>query len=119
MTEEATREISTRKKWYLEHKDTVLKRAKEHVAWKTSNKPDEFKALRQIYNQNYIQKQRALREGNPNKRPIGRPRKSKPLVEQDTIRNVMSTSSEEAWCPSPCEGDQEGTTLQRPSRPSS
>ena len=104
MTEEGTQEISTRKKWHLEHKDTMIKRGKEHSAWKKSNKPDEVKALRQIYNQNYIPKQRALCEGNSNKRPIGRPRKSKPLVEQDTTSNDMATSSEEAPVPKPLRG---------------
>ena len=71
---------------------------------KKSNKPDEFRALRQIYNQNYIQKQRALREGNPDRRPIGRPRKSKPPVEQDTLSNDMATSIEEAPEPKPTRG---------------
>ena len=77
MTEEAQK-IPATKRYYLDHKDTMIKRAIAYNTWKKENKPEEHKALQQIYNSNYRQKQKALREANPEKRPIGRPTKNKP-----------------------------------------
>ena len=77
MAEEAQK-IPAAKRYHLDHKDTMIKRAIAYNTWKKENKPEEHKALKQIYNNNYRQKQKALREANPDKRPIGRPRKSKP-----------------------------------------
>jgi len=83
MTEEAHK-IPTAKRYYLEHKDTIIKRATAYTRWKRENKPEEHKALKQIYNRNYAEKQKALRAANPEKRPLGRPRKKKPQEEQSS-----------------------------------
>ena len=83
MTEEAHK-IPTAKRYYLEHKDIIIKRSVAYTRWKRENKPEEHKALKQIYNRNYAAKQKALREANPVKRPLGRPRKKKPQEEPST-----------------------------------
>ena len=47
------------------------------------HKLEEHNALKQIYNRNYAEKQKALREASPVKRPL-RPRKKRPQEEPST-----------------------------------